>query len=56
MVKQIKKGDKVYYQCEICKFTYETKEWADKCENWCKEHNSCNIEITKHAVNIDNEK
>ncbi len=38
-----------YYQCEKCKFIYEDKGWAEKCEVWCREHNSCNLEITKHA-------
>jgi len=41
---------KTYYQCEICKFYYESKQWAKACQAWCKEHNSYNIEITKHAV------
>ncbi len=29
---------------------YEDKGWAEKCEAWCKEHHSCHIEITSHAV------
>ena len=43
------KGKK-FYQCEECKFLYEDKNWAEKCQAWCKENNSCNLEITKHAV------
>jgi len=39
-----------YYVCEDCKFRYKDRNMAQKCENWCKEHKSCNIEITKHAV------
>lgn len=50
MVKQVKKQGKTYYQCEECGFIYESKEWAEKCQSWCKANNSCNIEITKHAV------
>jgi hypothetical protein len=50
MVKEIKKERKEYFQCEECKFVYKDKEWAEKCENWCKEHHSCNIEFTKHAI------
>jgi hypothetical protein len=53
MVKEIKKDNKVYFQCEECGFVYENREWAEKCENWCKEYHSCNIEITKRAVQID---
>lgn len=38
------------YVCEKCKFAYKEKELAEKCELWCKNHNSCNIEITKKSV------
>ena len=37
------------YQCPECGFHYAEKEWADKCEAWCREHKSCNIEITAYA-------
>lgn len=50
MVKEVEKNGKKYYQCEMCKFYYETKELADKCEAFCKKHNSCSLEIIKHAV------
>lgn len=43
------------YQCEECGFQYAEKEWAEKCEAWCKEHQSCNIEITAHAIPQSNE-
>ena len=39
------------YQCEECKLFYRDREWAEKCEIWCKENKSCNIEITNHAEN-----
>lgn len=38
-----------FYPCGLCGLKYREKEWAEKCEAWCKEHQSCNIEITKHA-------
>ncbi len=41
---------KKLYQCRECGFKYEDKEWAEKCEAWCKEHKSCNLEIIKHAI------
>ena len=37
------------YQCPECKLWYEDKKWAEKCEAWCKEHHTCNIEIISHA-------
>ena len=50
MVKRIIEEDKDLCQCEECGMQYENKELAEKCEDWCKEHQSCNLEITKHAV------
>jgi rubrerythrin len=38
------------YKCEVCGFVYKEKEWAEKCAKWCKEHGSCSMEITKHAI------
>lgn len=52
MVKEIIKEEKKYYQCEECGFYYLEKEWAEKCQAWCSKNHSCNIEITKHAVEI----
>lgn len=53
MVKRIIKQGKAYFQCEECKFLYKDKKWAEKCEAYCKNYNSCSLEITKHAINID---
>lgn len=50
MVKAIKKDDRGLYQCEECGFNYIDKDWAEKCEAWCREHSSCNIEITSHGL------
>ena len=50
MVKPITKNNKTYYICEECSFAYKDKETAAKCENWCREHHSCNTKITKYAV------
>ncbi|MCK5152248.1 MAG: hypothetical protein KAQ65_10415 [Candidatus Thorarchaeota archaeon] len=38
------------FLCEECNLMYKEEIWAEKCEKWCREHNSCNIKITKHAV------
>jgi len=38
------------YQCDDCKLWYHEKVWAEKCEAWCKKTNSCNLEITSHAI------
>lgn len=47
------KGD--LYVCEDCGFKYLSKETAEKCEAWCHEHRSCNLEITKLAVQEEND-
>jgi hypothetical protein len=44
------KRNKTLYVCEECKLQYREKYWAEKCEEWCKKHKSCNLEITKHAI------
>ncbi|MBI3627677.1 MAG: hypothetical protein HY220_02970 [Candidatus Sungbacteria bacterium] len=54
MPKTITQQDKELYQCEECGFKYAEKEWAEKCESWCKEHQSCNIEIITHGTPPDN--
>jgi len=50
MVKEIGNRDKIVFRCEECGLDYAEKIWAEKCQAWCGEHHSCNIEIIKHAV------
>jgi len=38
------------YQCEECGLWYKDKEISEKCQAWCKEHKSCNLEIIKHSI------
>ncbi|MBI3035779.1 hypothetical protein HYY71_05650 [Candidatus Woesearchaeota archaeon] len=52
MVKTITKNNKTYFICQECNFAYKDKETAAKCENWCRKNHSCNMEITKYAVEI----
>ena len=52
MVKEIIKNNKKYFQCEICKFIYKTRDWAQKCEDFCRKNKSCSLEITKNSVKI----
>lgn len=54
MVKEIlkknKNKNKKVFQCEECKFLYKNKETAEKCQDWCSKHKSCNLKIIKYAV------
>lgn len=49
MVKINPQKNKKLYPCRECGFQYADREWAEKCETWCKEHHSCNLEITAHG-------
>lgn len=46
--------NKNLYQCKECGFHYKGKELAEKCEDWCKKHKTCNIEIIKQAEESKN--
>ena len=48
--------NKILFTCPECGLSYKDKTWADKCERWCKENHSCNLEITKHAVKLIDKK
>ena len=43
---------KQVYICEECNFAYKEKEFAKKCEEFCKKHHSCNTEVTKHSIGM----
>lgn len=38
------------YRCNECGLGYRDKEIAAKCQAWCKEHKSCNLDIIKYAI------
>ncbi len=46
-MEKIQKNGRILYQCKECGFHYANPEWAEKCEAWCKEHHSCNLENYK---------
>ncbi len=48
------KDNKGLHRCPECGLHYEDKDWKDKCEAWCREHHSCNLEITSHSVENSN--
>ena len=56
MIKILEKGTKKYFQCEECALYYETQELALECEKWCREYKSCNFEITRHSLPLEENK
>lgn len=53
MVKEVKKGGRTFYTCEVCGLAYDEKIWAERCEDYCSKHNACSLEITSHAVHVE---
>ncbi|MBI1972606.1 hypothetical protein HYS50_01220 [Candidatus Woesearchaeota archaeon] len=54
MVSELKKGKRLYYQCDQCNLYYRDKTWAEQCSAWCLQHpGSCNSDIVKHSVKIE---
>jgi len=43
---------KQIFACSECGLAYADKEWVQKCQAWCKEYKSCNLEITAHSRTI----
>ncbi len=50
MTKQIKIGNKKFFQCEVCGHGYLEKETAIKCYLFCEKHETCSAKITKKAA------
>ena len=50
MVKESIKDKTKYYICEECGFKYKDRGTAQKCEEFCRKHKSCSLEITKYAI------
>ncbi len=49
MTEEIEKKGSTYFRCQECGLLYAQRDMAEKCQAWCAEHQSCNLEITKYA-------
>lgn len=38
------------YQCPECGLHYDNQLTVAACENWCKKHKSCHMEIAKYSI------
>ena len=39
-----------FYACGECGLIYESLDIASKCEEWCRAHETCNVELERQAV------
>lgn len=39
-----------YYRCPECGYIYASEETASRCEAWCSENKSCNLDIINKAA------
>lgn len=42
------------YECKECGLHYESEDLAKKCEEWDKEHHSCNLKIARQSLEYKN--
>lgn len=42
------------YECRVCHLHYEDEEIANQCATYCKENQSCSLDITKLSVERKN--
>lgn len=45
-------GKNQLFQCPECGLHYRQQEIAKQCEEFCKAHNACSIEIMRHSIEI----
>ena len=43
-------SDKEIFQCPKCGLHYHQQQIAKQCEEYCKAHNACSVEIMRYAV------
>jgi ribosomal protein L37AE/L43A len=55
MKKTVSQEGKNIWQCEACGLHYREEAQAKRCEEWCTMHASCNLDITCHAVELQND-
>jgi hypothetical protein len=50
MVRGVKHIGRTLYICKACGFDYDERSWAEKCQKGFQERQSCNLEISQHAI------
>lgn len=54
MEKTINQNQQTVHTCGECKMKYHDEATAKKCEDWCKQNKSCNLDIIKFAIKENN--
>ena len=44
------------YECSICSLHFHDRAVAQKCEAWCREKNSCNMNIAAQSLEAQRKK
>ena len=52
MVEETNFEGEIVFKCEKCGWLYENIGKAKGCEEWCRNHNSCNLKFVKYALKI----
>ena len=52
MVKETNLNGKIVFTCEKCGWLYKDIAIAEKCQEWCTKHHSCNLEYQKYAIKL----
>lgn len=46
---ELKDNTKIY-QCIECGLHYTDNQMAKECEDFCRDHNACSLDITKYSI------
>jgi len=39
-----------YFLCFRCNLTYESQSLAKRCDTWCRDNDSCNVEVASQSL------
>jgi hypothetical protein len=54
MVQEVMKNKKPTFVCEVCDLSYRTRTLAERCEEYCTTYGACSLDITQHAIEMQN--
>lgn len=39
-----------FYACGECGLIYTSRGLAEECEEWCREHGTCNVDLSRQSI------